>query len=825
MSLLVEQFGNRCRTWKPAWRRLSRSLAQRVFNVLVSLLLVLAVVASAVIIPSITGQASLTLASAAQPQPAAAQHAGSNPAGLTLTAAMTHTLYLPLINIGLPQARNDEISADPAFTATFGPKRYTRLAGPPQTITETFQRCGTAPAQIVVVNGNADGTNRVSSASILLNGAQVVGPSDFNPHVAKIVKSVVLTDNNQLTIRLASKPGSFLTIMLEYATSPVILSASAPGVSVPNTTTLLSAVSIINHGTAAAENVQVKSIGLSSGVLTSPLPVNLGMIPIDGVAVLNADFSGGPFLPGSSHALTAGGTYAVGAATYCFALAANLIVPPAAPGSALLHTVLIGGQHISGAPFPPQPPGFDEDKTNPAGWTVPTGPFVPGTPTPNSTAAQMAPARLQTRAPAAGTVVFTGNHPVGITNGSTIAEPSGASGGGVVFVTSNWFAAYSTDDGATFTQLDPTTVFPNDAVGFCCDQIVQYVPSIDRFIWLLQGIAGYRLASASPADIINSGGTSWTYWNLTPGIFGSCGSFDYPDLSVGNNSLYMSWDAGGGGCGGFQVARTSLAGIQAVGTISIDFTDPANGGMAWGSHLSQDTGDEIFWAGHNSNSQMRIFSLQEGSNTYFWRDRGVSSWANNTPTSTTPDGQDWLCKNFNACTGNGAFPRNGVIGATRSGNQVWFAWSAGTDKFFQQPHVEMVSVDRSSNFNVTQQVQIWNNSYAFAYPALATNACTSEVGLSLEYGGNGNYENHVVGLWGDFLVYITPASNVGTNRFGDYVTIRQKPPTEANPGNLFDAFGYGLNSVPPPGAGVRVDIHYVTFGRPAASCLIEPGLK
>ena len=115
-----------------------------------------------------------------------------------------------------------------------------------------------------------------------------------------------------------------------------------------------------------------------------------------------------------------------------------------------------------------------------------------------------------------------------------MAEPSGGvSGGGVVFVTANWTAAYSTD-GIHFTQLNPTTIFPNDAVGFCCDQIVQYVPSIDRFIWLLQG-NGYRLAMASPQQIINSHGTSWTYWNLTPQVFGEKRgvSFDYPDLSVG----------------------------------------------------------------------------------------------------------------------------------------------------------------------------------------------------------------------------------------------------------------------------------------------------
>jgi hypothetical protein len=116
-------------------------------------------------------------------------------------------------------------------------------------------------------------------------------------------------------------------------------------------------------------------------------------------------------------------------------------------------------------------------------------------------------------------------------------------------------------------------------------------------------------------------------------------------------------------------------------------------------------------------------------------------------------------------------------------------------------------------------VQIWNNNFAFAYPALATNACTGEIGLSLEYGGNGNYENHVVGFWGDFIVYITSSSNVGTTRFGDYVTIRQDPTPGLN-GAFFDAFGYGLNSVPPPGTGTRTDVRYVVFGRGGACSII-----
>jgi hypothetical protein len=709
-------------------------------------------------------------------------------------------------------------SGQPFQSLVFGPKQYTRMTGPPQTFTNTFEHCGTAPCQIVVVNGDAAGNNRISSATIGLNGKQVVSPSDFNQKVSQIVRPVTLADQNQLTVRLASKPGSFLTVSAQCLASPVVLAASSPGVSLqPNS--LLSAVTLVNNGTDAADNVQVTAITLPGGTLTSPaLPSGLGSIPAGGSTVLNADFSG-TFTPGQSYALTVEGTYAAGGYTYCFTVSSDLVIPPAAPGSSNLGSIDVPHLVTQGGYAGVLMPDFDEE-VNPPHWTVPTAPFVMGTPTPGTTMVMPAPFGDP---PA---IVFDANNPLDLISGgfngqaSTVAEPSGgATADGIIFATANWTAAYSTDGGSTFHQLNPTTIFPSDAVGYCCDQIVQYVPSIDRFVWFLQG-NGYRLAMASPAAIQTYGGNAWTYWNLTPDIFGACTSFDYPDLAVGNKYLYMSWDAGKNCNGGFQVARTSLAGIQAGGTITIEFTHPSDAPMAWGSHLTQDTGDEVFWAGHNNNSNMRVFSLKEGDGFYSWRDVGISSWANNAPTSLTPDGQDWLAKNFNGPGGN-SFPRNGVIGATRSGNELWFAWTAGTDDHFHQAHVEMVQLDLSNSFHKDQQVQIWNNDYAFAYPALATNVCTGEVGLSFEYGGNSTYyENHVVGFWGDYLAYITTGSDVGTNRFGDYVSIRQAPPTGTDPGNLFAAFGYGLNKVPAPGTGTNTDVHYVLFGRPASFCNI-----
>ena len=94
-----------------------------------------------------------------------------------------------------------------ANTPVFGPQTYTRTIGNPNEYTTTF----TAPSWIIspfnlhIVNGDASGKNRISSATIALNGVQIAGPSDFNENVATIDRSVTLQATNTLQVTLASK--------------------------------------------------------------------------------------------------------------------------------------------------------------------------------------------------------------------------------------------------------------------------------------------------------------------------------------------------------------------------------------------------------------------------------------------------------------------------------------------------------------------------------------------------------------------------------------------------------------------------------------------
>ena len=399
------------------------------------------------------------------------------------------------------------------------------------------------------------------------------------------------------------------------------------------------------------------------------------------------------------------------------------------------------------------------------------------------------------------------------------ADISGAKGGSVVMLSGNWYVDYSTDSGATFTSLNPTTIFPNTlAGGFCCDQVLQYAPQIDRFLWLLQyqsdatGASAYRLAAASPQDVINSNCTAWTYWDLTSASFGiGTDWMDYPSLSLGDGEAYFSFDvldttAETIADNGLVVVRLSLAEIAAGGTINFRFTSAADSAVAWGSGVSQNTGNEVFWAGHVDNSTMRVFSWRNDSTSYSWRDVEVRNWPNGTLSSNGPNGNDWF---------GWGFPNNAVIGITRRLNELWLGWTAsngdgGAGGFnFPHPHVQIVKLN-ISGWTVIEQMQVWNPDHAFGYPSLATNS-DNEVGIALGWGGGGSLNaNSAVGFMGDYVVWFRDGSTWTHTRWGDYLAIRRAAPES----HMFAGFGYvTIDTSTPAGASHRYDPYYVLFGR------------
>ncbi len=445
-------------------------------------------------------------------------------------------------------------------------------------------------------------------------------------------------------------------------------------------------------------------------------------------------------------------------------------------------------------------------------------------------------------------VVFKTNSAFGATLGfpGAPADTSVAVKDRLVMATGNTWAALSTDGGVTFAVFNPTIIFPNrDANnnvidgGLCCDQIVVYAASIDRFIWLTQywrsatpadamgnpaGPNRLRIAAARPADLNNNFSTAWTCcWDLTSATFNLGNNWmDYPDLSVGTNFLYVSVDAVGAG-GGLLVARIPLTQIRDATALSIDYTTPSDSTSAYGSKLMQNTASAIYWAGHavacnQNNATMRIFRLAEGSGQYSWSDVTIACWRAGAYTSITPDGTNW--------TSFASGPGSTILGATRTKGpprtpdslftaELWFAWSAPGGGNFPEPHIQLVRLD-SSNLDVIQQTQIWNPDFAFQCISLATNS-NFEVGMSLAFGGGRKFEaSHAVGIFGDLVVYPSGFSDHSQNRWGDYLTVRQFNPD----GRLFGAIGYEIKLVDASKStscgtspGCFVDPHYVLFGR------------
>ncbi|HVG39442.1 MAG TPA: IPT/TIG domain-containing protein, partial [Pyrinomonadaceae bacterium] len=117
--------------------------------------------------------------------------------------------------------------------AVYGPRRFERTAGAPDTTAEQFSlpADASAPFTVHVQNGAPDGSGRTSSATVNLNGTELFKQSDFNKQVPLLTRTVTLAAANTLKVKLTSAPGSFLIITITATRSalpPANLESVAP---------------------------------------------------------------------------------------------------------------------------------------------------------------------------------------------------------------------------------------------------------------------------------------------------------------------------------------------------------------------------------------------------------------------------------------------------------------------------------------------------------------------------------------------------------------------------------------------------------------------
>ena len=424
-------------------------------------------------------------------------------------------------------------------------------------------------------------------------------------------------------------------------------------------------------------------------------------------------------------------------------------------------------------------------------------------------------------------------------------DMSGARGGDVVLMSGNLWLKLSVDGGKTFTDLDFTKIFAQDTVygGWAGDQVIHYIPAIDCFVLYVQSFKGtgaqanknvVKIALASQADLKKfSGGKQawWRQWDFTSDTFGLGTSWmDFPDLTYGKDFLHVNTNVFVGKTGKLFF-ELPLGDMVAGKGLSFLFAFIDDAGVLVGSPAQNVTGNEFYWAQHVDNSHMRIYSSVGVDPNYAWREREVLNWPkldSGDVAAKAPDNPDWISEDHR------------IIGATRRGNELWFAWTAasgdgGHGGFkFTFAHVQVVRFDIGTDYKRVDQFAVWNGDHAYCYPSLATNS-DGEVGISLAWGGGTTFfGSHAVGILGDWVVWYGEASDVtvlrkqvgddgkfvkdasgnfvaAPTRFGDYLHVRLAQPDT----RWFGAFGYAVEkdaTVTSPEAGKFV-YYYVEFGR------------
>ena len=617
-----------------------------------------------------------------------------------------------------------------------------------------------------------------------------------------------------------------------------------------------------NAGTRAANQLRVTRVEVEGGSYTGPatLPTApLGDLKVGGdvrfdalLKVSRAD--------GSPHLLTVEGNYREDGKEMHFRAQRPINPNAAPPGPINVTTGTVIKETPGTATFPTPPPSAPFGPNSEQPVFVPIGPprqlF---TPTPTGT-------QLGGSAGGAGVQIPRNTT---MRNAGVPPDPNAtaATADGVVLATYNSNISYSTNGGQTFTDvnlLSPqpgnparTTFFPESDGGFCCDQVVIYLPNQNLFFWLLQynpvtacatncpprpspapaatfkitQTSRLRIAWATPAAITANFWNAWTYCDLTGTGLGTTNAewLDYPDLAFSNTFLYVAIDHGNTTPGKVYtgrriVARLSLADITnaAATSVGYGYAELTGSNGLNKTHIVQGAPGLMVVGSLDNSSTMRVFTWNDNENTIHPTTVGVSQIQQGASyTSTAPDGADWLAVSFPGNITGGVYRR--VLGfGGPSQDQYLFAFDAGANSGGGRPRaylrLETITPD-GSNYKPVEEYDVWNNDYAFAMGALGTDG--TQIGITLAVGGGTvGYPQFSVGYKDDFVVYqVTNSNATQTTRFGDYVCNRPIA------GGLFASEVYDVILKPlPPGVtsgtcatvGCTANMRFVEYGRPPA---------
>ena len=377
-------------------------------------------------------------------------------------------------------------------------------------------------------------------------------------------------------------------------------------------------------------------------------------------------------------------------------------------------------------------------------------------------------------------------------------ETAAANAFDVAFLTANWTAAFSLDNGQKFTAISSYDLLKPLGLKFCCDQGVTYEPRINSFLWVLLSVEGpIVMAVATPEQIGDSKGRSWTIYQIPPSAFRRENeAFDYPDVTFGDNFVYMT--ANLMNQGGALIIRMPIVDIGERRTINARYAFISDSSFICPAQL---TGERGWFGTLQTDSILRVFSWPEASLSLAAPfDVPITTVPTDDFHSFTPDQEDWLPDTSKISWE--------ITGAARSGQELWFAWSAGRklsgrqENAVPQPHIEIAVVNIQSK-KLIRQRYIWNPDFAFAWPSLAANPA-QEVAMSFAWGGGPFYPQHAVGILKPREDFVSTTSGPSAGSGGHYVRLRMAFP------NVDEFVAGGYVAVKDKGK-VTNHPHYVVF--------------
>jgi len=418
---------------------------------------------------------------------------------------------------------------------------------------------------------------------------------------------------------------------------------------------------------------------------------------------------------------------------------------------------------------------------------------------------------------------------------STVAEPQVAIDGVNSLVTWNWLASMSTDGGASYEYINPSTAFPSVHGGFCCDQLVLHVPQQDAFLWVLQyvseasGANTIRLAWADDAGF-EAAAFKYVDWTaadlgLKPTLF-----LDQPKIAATARYAYLSingfdgrtWDRSVV----IRIPLDQLVGGGAVQASCLIPSDPESGELLFGAAVTRGASDAMYVGAHISDSELGLFGWRDADAApTFSRIRDVD--ANGNPvvypsssyTCVGPGSDattDWCSGLDDGEPHNDDRPTAGWV----ANGHIGFAWNAGAATARPYPFVWVVVLDEAKVDACTQgecilaYPQIFANAFAIQYADIVENAAGELGAVAIMGGGDRNVRcgtllHESVSLPDQGWRFLEAGVSTGTlprQRTGDYLGVALDGPGSNS------WIGACMSYQAPPG-GSGMNIHVARFGR------------